>query len=393
MAVLNGLRAKYARVSVGLAILAAAATLVACGSDDEDTPAATSSDSGGSANACMTKVRDLVEQEKAPMQMVIPSAGFDMSKNKGKELWFISPSQATGYALALSKVMTEGAKTAGMSMQIFDGKGQPDRFTEGLTQAVGQGAKGIVLYGIDPALVPEGLKRAKEAKIPVITIASGKPAPADGTVAEAINHDVDAQGTAMAHYGIMAANCEVNAATSFDSTYPALVSERDAIEKVFQDICPDTCKVQNHEFKLGEMATDLGPSTQSLIQRNPDLTTLFATFDQAATYEIPAVEQSNSDVKIVGTNGLVENLKQVQSGSPQVADVAYVPPQFLGWLGIDQIGRAMLGEELGDDSGEDFVMPVQTFDKDNLPSDVEDFGALFPELADYQNAFREKWQM
>ena len=36
-------------------------------------------------------------------------------------------------------------------------------------------------------------------------------------------------------------------------------------------------------------------------------------------------------------------------------------------------------------------LPVQTFDQENLPDDVSDFDALFPKLAGYQDAFREKW--
>jgi ribose transport system substrate-binding protein len=382
------------RVLVALALLTAAAVLVACGSDDEESGGAASSGGGsGAAGDCVAQVTDAVAEEKAPMQMVLPEEPFDMAQNKGKTIWYVSPSQATGYALALSKTVTAAAETAGMNVEIFDGKGRPDRFTEGLNTAVARGAAGVILYGIDPALVPEALKRAKAADVPVITMASGKPAPDDGTVVEALNHDLDAQGLAMANYGAMITECAVNGAVSFDKTYPALVVERDGIEKRLGEVCPDDCEVQDHEFQLAEMATALGPSTQTLIQRNPDLNVFFATFDQAATYQIPAIEQSGSDAKIVGTNGLEENLKAVKDGSPQVADVAYVPPEFFGWLGVDQLGRAIAGEKVGDANGDPFVMPVQTFDQENLPADVTDFDALFPELAGYEDAFREKWQM
>lgn len=397
----GGLRALLARGAALLALSLAAIALGACGGGDDagstGTTGSTASTAaaGGSADAsdCVSQVTDLVAEEKAPMEMVLPETTFDMSANQGKTIWFVSPSQATGYALALSKAVTAAAETAGMKVEIFDGKGRPDRFTEGLTTAVARDAAGIIVYGIDPALIPEGLERAKDADVPVITMGTGKPAPEDGSVVESINHDLEGQASAMAHYGAMITDCEVNGAISFDKAYPALVVERDVIEQTIGDLCPDGCELQEQELQLAEMATALGPSTQTLIQRNPDLNVFFATFDQAAMYQIPAIEQSGSDAKIVGTNGLVENLKAVQAGSPQVADIAYVPPEFFGWLGVDQLGRAIAGEEIGDASGEPFVMPVQTFDQENLPEDVTDAEALFPKLAGYQDVFREKWEI
>ena len=377
-----------------LAILLMMGVLAACGGDDDD--AATSSsggDGGGASSDCGQQAEELVTQNKEPMKPVVPEAAFDMGENKGKNIWYISPSQATGYALALSKSVTAASEAAGMSTTIFDGKNQPDRFTQGFAQAVQSGADGIVLYAINPELVPEGLQRAKEADVPVITMATGVPAPPDSSVVTAIDHDREAEGEYMANYAAYMTDCDVKGAITLDPAYVGLVTERDAITAQLEKLCPDSCDVQDLETQLGTMATELAPSTQSFIQRNQDLNTIFATFDQAATYQIPAVEQAGTDVKIVGTNGLEENLKAVKDGSPQVADVAYVPPDYFGWLGVDQLGRAMAGEKVGDANGEPLKTPVQTFDAENLPDDVSDIDAVFTGLVGYQDAFREKWGM
>lgn len=381
--------ARRARVAVGVAALAAAAVLAACGEDDDSGGGSSGS---GDASACVQEAKKLVAQDKKPMPMVLPEASFDMGKNQGKSIWFISPSQATGYALALSKSVTAAAEAAGMEATVFDGKNQPDRFTAGFSQAVQSGADGIILYAVNPELVPAGLKRAKAADIPVITMATGVRVPPDTGVITEIDHDREAEGRYMANYAAFMTDCEVNGAITLDQTYVGLVTERDAIVSQLKELCPDTCEVQDDEARLATMATELAPSTQSLIQRNPDLNTLFATFDQLATYQIPAAEQSGTDVKIVGTNGLPENLKAVKEGSPQVADIAYVPPEYFGWLGIDQLGRAMAGVELGDESGEPLETPVQTFDAENLPDDTTDFDAVYPDLVGYQDTFRERWQ-
>jgi ribose transport system substrate-binding protein len=375
-----------------LAIAAASlaiAVMAACGEDSESDSASGGGDAPG---GCTAEVKKLVAEQRAPMPLILPEATFDMSANQGKTVWFISPSQSTGYALGLSKAVVVAGNAAGIDVEIFDGKGRPDRFNQGFEQAVAQQADGIIDYAIDPELIPNALQKAKQADIPVLSMSTGKPEPEDGTIFESINTDLEAEGKYMADYAAFASDCEVNAATTFDPTYPALTTERDAIAAELKRLCPDSCETQDQEMKLATMATELGPSTQSLIQRNPDLNIVFSTFDQAATYQIPAVEQSGSDVKIVGTNGLPENLDQVRRGGPQIADVSYVPTDYFGWLGIDQVGRAMAGEPTGDPEGNAFVMPVQTFDKSNI-GESNDLAELFPKLAGYQEAFKEKWEM
>ena len=85
-------------------------------------------------------------------------------------------------------------------------------------------------------------------------------------------------------------------------------------------------------MSLATMATALAPSVQNLIQRNPTLNTIFATFNQAATYENPAISSSSSKVKIVGTDGLAPNIDAIRKGSSRIANVSYVPSSYLGWL-------------------------------------------------------------
>lgn len=382
-------------VSLGTLLIAACVAIGACGSNGGGSTGSasgsSSGSSGASASACVSSVKAQVASDKSPMPLIVPTTNVAMAKNKGKTIWFISPSQATGYALGLSRAVQAAGAQAGMKVTVFDARGQPDQFTQGLLQAAAQGAGGVILYGIDPALVPEGLARTKAAGIPVVAMSTGRPSPGDGSIAETLNTDLTKEAQYMANYAAFATGCKVDAATAFDTTYAALLKEHDVIKTQLATICPSSCKVQDQPMKLAQMATALGPSTQSLIQRNPSLNIIFATFDQAATYQIPAVEQSGSKAKIVGTNGLPENLAQVRKGSAQIADVSYVPPAYFGWLGVDQLGRAMLKQSVGDAQGQPFVMPVQTFDRDNLPADTSSLAAVFPKLAGYQAAFRAKW--
>lgn len=341
------------------------------------------------ANACVKKATTLVDSEQAPMPDVTPTTKIDMSSLKGKTVWYISPSQATGYALAVSQGLAAAGKAAGVNVQIFDGKGEPTLFTQGVEQAVAQHAGAIILYGINPALVPQGLAQAKAAHIPVLTALTGEPAPSNGTVFEAINENVAQEAASMADYAAYITGCKVNGATSYDPLYPSLVTERNTIKAELAKLCPTTCTVTPAQMALATMATTLAPSVQSLIQRNPNLNSIFATFDQAATYEQPAVASSGSKVKIIGTDGLPPNVNSIRAGDAQIADVAFVPPQYLGWLVLDQVARQLLGKPTGV-NGAPYTLPVQTIDKANVGTSSS-IASLFPKLADYEAQFKALW--
>ena len=373
-----------ARAVAMLAAAGVAIGLVACGGESDD--GAATNAAVGDRSACVAEVTKKVADYKKPMPLVVPEKPVDMGRNAGKTLWFISPTQATGYAMRVSKAFVVAAEAAGMKARIFDGKAQPDRFSQGIDQAVASGAAGIVIYAINPAIVPTSLQQAKRKGIPVIAAATGVPNPTDGTVLETISVDLAAEGIQMAHYAAMARECELETAVTFDPNQKALTTQRDAIKTEYERLCPETCTVKEHSMSLGTMATQLGSSIQSLLQRSPRMNAVIATFDSAALYMVPAIEQTGRDVPIIiATNGLPENLDLVRQGTAQIADVSYPPAEYTGWLIADQLGRGVLGEPVEHDE-----LPMQLFDKQNVPPS-NDFDVLWPELVDYQDAFKTVW--
>jgi ABC-type sugar transport system substrate-binding protein len=217
-------------VMAGLAILAGGVLLAACGGSSNRAAGGASSSASirdsVNATSCVTQVAALVKQEQAPMPDITPTTKVKMSKLKGKTVWYISPDQATGYALSVSQGLSAAGQAAGVKIQIFDGKDEPTLFASGMQEAVAQHAAAIFLYGFNPALVPQGLLAAKKAHIPVITALTGVGAPSNGTVFEAINENVRQEGVSMADFAAYHTGCKVNGATSYDPLYPSLVTER-----------------------------------------------------------------------------------------------------------------------------------------------------------------------
>ncbi len=319
------------------------------------------------------------------MSLVVPASAVDMAANKGKAVWFISPTQTAGYVRRVSEYFAAAARAAGMTPTVFDGKDEPERFNEGIDEAVAAKAAGIVMWAIPPEAVPNALAQAKAAHIPVIAAATGVPNPTNGTVAETISVNLEQEGAALAEVAAAALGCKVDAAITLDTSQKALTSEAAAAKAELAKLCPSTCKSQEQTMSLATMATALGPATQTLLQREPGLNALLVTFDTAAFYMAPAIAQTGHHVLLVSTDGLPENLDLIREGK-QAADISYPPAQYAGWLMLDQLGRAILKAPLTNPE-----LPMHIFDKENLPSSNA-FSALWPKMTGYEAAFEAEWK-
>ncbi|HSV77783.1 MAG TPA: substrate-binding domain-containing protein [Ramlibacter sp.] len=355
-------------------LLAAAATLLV---------AAHSAHAQGEA-ACLDTARRSVEAARKDMTPSIPANAVKMATIKGKLVWFISPSQATAYALGVSKGFAEAAEAAGLKSQVFDAKGQPTLFNEGVAQAVAAKADAIVTYAIAPALIQQSLKLAAEARIPVIQVNTGLPA-AEG-IYVSLNPDVEALGKLQAHAALLQTQCKLNGAVVYSSNFPILTAAKNAALAEVKALCP-TCEMTELNVQLPTISTQLAPLTSSTMARLPKLNAFIATFDQLGVFMVPAIEQAGrKDVAIIGANGNSANLEFIRQGRVQTYDPAYPPASYLGWQLLDQAARAAAGQK-----PTPFTVQVQMLDKGNIgPSGTEELG-VFKGLAGYDAAFKKAW--
>lgn len=334
--------------------------------------------------ACLDLSRRSVEAARKDITPVIPANPVKMSTIKGKLVWFISPSQATAYALGVSKGFAEAAEAAGLKSQIFDAKGQPTLFNEGVAQAVAAKADAIVTYAISPALVQQSLKLASEAKIPVIQVNTGLPA-AEG-IYVSLNPDVEALGKLQAHAALLKTQCKLNGAVVYSSNFQILSAMKTATLAEVKALCPP-CEMTELNVQLPTISTQLAPLTSSTMARLPKLNAFVATFDQLAVYMVPAIEQAGrKDVAIIGANGNSANLEFMRQGRVETYDPAYPPASYLGWQLLDQAARAVAGHKPAP-----FTVQVQMLDKGNIgPSGTDEMG-VFKGLANYDAAFKKAW--
>lgn len=376
------------------AALLAVVLLAACGGNDGGSAGGSATATTGTAsaagtasaggNACVDEATKLVDEGRADVALKAPGGPLDAGKLNGKTVWLINAVD-TPLLLEVVKGFEAAGQAAGVKTQIVSAKGSAQRMNQGVASAVAQGADGIVLLAVDPRLVDGPLKKAYSADIPVVdSLVAGPDAPLDGLFAH-VDFDAVKSGGLVGDWILADSGCDAEVAT-FASTI--LTIHKGLVEgstKEIERLCPDDCNAELVEFDSTKMATDLGTSTQSVLRRNPDINYLFPVLDAGVQFVEPAVQQTGKaeDVKIVSHDGVSTNLDNLRKGGEQVLDVAFPPTPWMGWALMDQVARGILGEEPGD-----WEIPVRLIDSTNVGESDAD---LFPEYANFQDAFVKAW--
>jgi ribose transport system substrate-binding protein len=373
----SGTRAALA--AAGLILLLAGCT-PAVGGDSDPAPSVAAT---GDAGDCVAAAQEAVDAAREPLDLLVPEEPLDTSSIEGDSIWLVSATMNQAATEAVDG-FNAAAEAAGLDPVVFDGQGAVNRFSEGIDQAVAQGASGIVLYGIDPSLVASSLANAEAAGIPVLNTLNGgpdDPVPA-GTYAN-LTLDPYADGQLAAQWALADGGCDVNMIVLTLGTIPLEQAIADGALAQMEESCPD-CPVTLLDIDAANFATDIGSQLQTALQQNPDANYIFPTFDSGVPFLTPVIAAAGSQAKVMGHDGVQASLDFIADGTDQDMTVAVPPLGWLGWLFVDSISREILGLE---DPG--YVIPVQLVDGTNIGDGTSE--AVFPEYADYADAFTSAW--
>ena len=199
-----------------------------------------------------------------------------------------------------------------MEAVIFDGKGAVPTFNQGVSQAVTQGAAGIVLLGVPPAAVQAPLAEATAAKIPVVDIFNGSADdPLEAGIFAHVTADFVGSGKDLADWMLADSDCKVNVEILGASVLATQTDIIEGAEAQLKAECPD-CTSNASDVDLSSVAVDIAGKVETALRRNPDLNYIFPVFDSAVTFVAPAVAQSGADVKIISHDGVSGNLDDVR---------------------------------------------------------------------------------
>jgi len=367
--------------AVGLAL---AGTLLVAGcatgapSDEQ-----TGSDDAEAIAACIESAEAAVEAGRAELAPSVPNASVDVSANEGKTIWYISATMQLETMIGFAQGVQEAADASGLALQIFDGANSPQKYNDGITQAVAQNADGIILQGIDPALVEQTLAEAVAAGIPVVDAMNGDPDDAlqDGILSH-ITVNFTEGGKLLADYILAETGCEANVLELTSSLYVALQNKSKGFNDEIVALCP-WCVVDTQEINFADFVNSVNTVVRTAVQRNPDLNFVNAADDGIAFFVGPVLEGLDSDLPMVAGNGAPANMDSMRNGGNQVMNLIFPPLPYMGWVEVDRLHRALLGEDVP--SGAIGQQIVDT-------STVKPTEALqLPAFDNFRDLFMENW--
>jgi ribose transport system substrate-binding protein len=315
-----------------------------------------------------------------------PGAPLDMGSLKGKKVWILTSTQAVPFVAAIGKAAQQAGTAAGWQMKVNDGKGNITEWSRILQLAVAQKVDAVITVGASPEVMKPAMAKAKAAGIPVVDVATADKTAAlvPGTFAHVTISFYDS-GRLQADEAIVRSKGKANVLLMGDNEFPGEVSRIKGMKDEFAKLCP-SCKVTFRDNQVAKLATDMGPTTQTLLRRNPAIDFVLPTYDAQALYIVPAIKSSKRKVSVISSDAVPSNLDWTAKSDVQVADVGE-PAGWMGWASVDEIARALLEMKPVDEG-----VPLRMFDARNLKGlDTKNENDLFG--GSYLVKYKKLWGM
>lgn len=259
---------------------------------------------------------------------------------RGLTFGFLTNNQSDDFSRTLVSGAQAHAGELGVELVVnnadFDANTQLSQF-DALVQ---RGVDGIFLTAVDAGSIGQAVRRANDANIPVFIVGG---APARGEVIAVMNAS-SYQGSYDATAAMMAAIGEPNAQIAILGIPFALQTIRDREKGVLDAVGAAGGQIISlqsdfSQDRLLELATNV-------IQANPDLKGIAATWSLAVNAATEAVKQSGRDIVIAGYDSEVPGYMELHSGDTQIVALSGQQAAVQGRAALDGLSQAVLGATL-----------------------------------------------
>ena len=207
-----------------------------------------------SSAGCMSKVTNLVAHHVAARsQDWYPAAQTNPPSVAGKTYYLVTLNSAVPQVAQFAAGFSAAASALGAKAVIFDGKGEPTVWSQGIEAAIAAHASGIVLSALSASAIAPALKQAAAAHIPVINAESGAPYPPFlAGVTASTSQNGTTLGSWLADAALDATHCDLHAvypdADDVQISNQILSSMQAEIKK----LCP-SCELTQVPYSLNDL--------------------------------------------------------------------------------------------------------------------------------------------
>ena len=221
----------------------------------------------------------------------------------------------------------------------FDANTQLSQFDALVQQEV----DGIFLTAVDAASIGQAVRRANDADIPVFIVGG---APTRGEVISVMNA-ASYQGSFDAGMAMMEAIGEPNAKIAVLGIPFALQTIRDREKGILDAIGAGGGQMISLQSDFSQDV--LLQLATNVIQANPDLGGIFATWSLAVNAATEAVKQSGRDIPIAGYDSEAAGYLELASGDTNIVALSGQQAFLQGRAALEGLSQAILGAELCDE--------------------------------------------
>ena len=370
------------RLVAATAILAMTAAACSGGTGDS---ADDGSGSDAATSAAVAEAKALVEKWSAANSTWQGPTSAPAPKPGARVAIITCDQNAEGCARP-ARAQQEAAKLIGWETTLFDGQGNPAKQLEAINAAVDAKFDAIILDLVDTRTTQEGIKRALDQKIPMITLGNLKNEPES---IPDVSHDWVFTGQLAGYYMIAKSEGKVNAFILEDKEFYVVEhGEMEGIMSVLTDKtkCPD-CKIDVKQFQIANLESQPGSLAAAALQQDPSVNWVWCFDACMARVSSEVIARGiATESHGIGMNANGQNLQLIKDGQYQVMTVGN-PYQWQAWASIDNLNRMLNGQPVVDQN-----IPVRIFDASNLSDlSAEEMQNGWNGGLDYRKYYRELW--
>ena len=259
---------------------------------------------------------------------------------RGLTFGFLTNNQSDDFSRTLVSGAEAHAGELGVELVVnnadFDANTQLSQF-DALVQ---RGVDGIFLTAVDAGSIGQAVRRANDAGIPVFIVGG---APARGEVISVMNA-ASYQGSFDATAAMMEAIGEPNAQIAILGIPFALQTIRDREKGVLDAVGAAGGQMISMQSDFSQ--DRLLELASNVIQANPDLKGIVATWSLAVNAATEAVAQSGRDILIAGYDSEVPGYMQLHGGETPIVALSGQQAALQGKAALDGLAQSILGAEL-----------------------------------------------
>lgn len=352
-------RPRRPRSNVALTFVALGAAVViaaGCGTSSPSSAPQSGSRSGSGTAAAIAAFK---QAQKPISGFTAPGPAFSTEGLAGKTVWYLALSYSDPFFHAVGSALTTALGTAGVKVDICDGKGNPSKITQCMIQAIGTKADVIIADGLGPSVIGSQLSVAHSKGIPVIEGDLGDPTsavPAGAAAVVSTSHTKIGKLLGDAVVALSNGAADSYVLSTNDVPSGKLLADNGAIP-VLKSVCP-SCGAQLSAVPIANWSTQIQSGVQAALVANPKIKYVVAGYDSMTPFILPAL--GTKDIDVITQNANLAEMQNLADGDHVKVEIGS-DPVWEGWAYADQSLRLMAGKPAVIEN-----IPVRVFTRQNI---------------------------